>query len=45
MNEMDLQMVSGSTLNSTFPLEKLSRDDKSCSYDPFAHRKVTHPTT
>lgn len=45
----DVQTVSGSTLGSTlgstFPLVKLPRDEESCDYDPFAHRKVTHPTT
>lgn len=41
----DLQTVSGSVSGSTRPLEKLRRDEKSDDYDPFAHRKVRHPTT
>lgn len=45
MNEIKLQSVSNSILGSTFPLQKLSYDEVSRNYDPFAHRKVTHPTT
>lgn len=46
MNEIKLQSsVSISTFGSTTPLEKISRDEKSRDYDPFAHRKVAHPTT
>lgn len=41
----DVQTVTGSTLGSTFPLVKLPRDEESCDYNPFEHRKVTHPTT
>lgn len=45
INDVKLQTVSGSTFGSTLPLEKISRDEKSNNYNPFAHRKVTHPTT
>lgn len=41
----DVQTVTGSTLGSTFPLVKLPRDEESCDYNPFHHRKVSHPTT
>lgn len=40
----DVQTVTGSTLGSTFPLVKLPRDEESCDYNPFEHRKVSHPT-
>lgn len=41
----DVQTVTGSTLGSTFPLVKLPRDEESCDYNPFEHRKVSHATT
>lgn len=41
----DVQTVTGSTLGSTLPLVKLPRDEESCDYNPFEHRKLTHPTT
>lgn len=41
----DIQTVTGSTLGSTLPLVKLPRDEEASDYNPFEHRKVTHPTT
>lgn len=41
MNDVPIQTVAGSTL----PLVKLPCDEESLDYNPFEHRKVSHPTT
>lgn len=45
MSKMKLQTISVATLSSTVSLKKRSFGEETSAYDPFAHRKVAHPTT
>ncbi|CAD7081916.1 unnamed protein product [Hermetia illucens] len=41
MNDVPAQQVAGSTL----PLVEIPRDEEANDYNPFEHRKLTHPTS
>ncbi len=42
----DMHNVSAHTVaGSTLPLVQLNKDEETGSYNPFEHRKVSHPTT
>lgn len=41
MHNVSAHTVAGSTL----PLVQLNKDEEAGNYNPFEHRKVSHPTT